>query len=490
MDSQDRDESKIRRREATLARRMGEALDQMNPHGAGECPDAEVIAAYAEQALAPAESERWEGHFATCARCRKILRVLVASADMPLAEKEVAELGKLIAGARAPVEITPRAAERAHPKRVDWRTRWLAPALGVAAVLAVWFAMRPPWRATNGGASTTLIAQAPKEELPLSPAPAEVDRLSRDAVQQDRKTKAAPLPDRSGINAQSLTSPVEAPAKSRADAGNAVDKTSPSADEETNSLKKQEERFRAQSGAREIVPPTFPPPPAPVPKAQSAMDAPADLQSRAKAAMGAPAAAPLPQARAEVNEAAPAPPAPEVPRSSSQSVAVAGAAPQVATTNATLSGTVQQEPSADLPLNGRDYQALATLRANQMYSAVLKAPAGSILWRAGKAGTIEHSANGGGVWISQQSPSQEDWLAGAAVSETVCWLVGRRGAIARTVDGEHWERVVPPAQPAATGGPLADWMAVTARDARTATIVAGDGRKYATSDGGRTWRLQ
>src|SRR3984885_13564886 len=197
MDSQDRDESKIRRREATLARRMGEALDQMNPHGAGECPDAEVIAAYAEQALAPAESERWEGHFATCARCRKILRVLAASADMPLAEKEVAELGKLIAGARAPVEITPRGAERAHPKRVDWRTRWLAPALGVAAVLAVWFAMRPPWRATNGGASTTLIAQAPKEELPLSPAPAEVDRLSRDAVQQVRKTKAAPLPDRS-----------------------------------------------------------------------------------------------------------------------------------------------------------------------------------------------------------------------------------------------------------------------------------------------------
>ena len=33
MDSQDRDESKIRRREETLARRVGEALDQMKPHG-------------------------------------------------------------------------------------------------------------------------------------------------------------------------------------------------------------------------------------------------------------------------------------------------------------------------------------------------------------------------------------------------------------------------------------------------------------------------
>lgn len=490
MDSQDRDESKNRRREETLARRMGEALDQMNPHGAGECPDAEVIAAYAEQALAPAESERWEGHFATCARCRKILRVLAASAETPLAEKEVAQLGKLTAGARAPVDMTARAAERAQPKLVDWRTRWLAPALGVAAALAVWFAMRPPWRATNGHASTTLIAQAPKEELPLSPAPAEVDQLSRDAAPQDRKTQAAPLPDRSVANAESRTSPVEAPAKSRADAATAPDGLSRGADKESNSLKKQEQKLSAQTGAREIVPPAFPPRPAPVPKAQSAMDAPADLQSRAKAAMGAPAAAPLPQARAQVNEAAPAPAAPEVPRSSSQSVTVAGSAPQVETTNGTLSGTLPQEPSANLPINGRDYQALATLRADRKYSALLKAPAGSTLWRAGKAGTIEHSANGGGVWVAQKSPSQEDWLAGAAVSDTVCWLVGRHGAIAKTGDGEHWERVAPPAQPAATGGPLADWMSVTARDAQTATIVAGDGRKFATSDGGKTWRLE
>ena len=196
MDSQDRDETKIRRRQESLARRVGEALDQMKPHGAGECPDAEVIAAYAEQALGPAESAEWEGHFATCARCRNILRVLAASADTPLAEKEVAQLGKLVSAVRAPVEITGRSAGRARPRLVDWRTRWLAPALGVAAVLAVWFAMRPPWRATDRGASATLVAQAPKEELPVSPAPAEVDQLSKVAPQQDRKTAAAPPPDR------------------------------------------------------------------------------------------------------------------------------------------------------------------------------------------------------------------------------------------------------------------------------------------------------
>jgi hypothetical protein len=93
MDSHDRDESKIRRREEMLARRLGEAFDQVKSNGTSECPDAEVIAAYAEQALEPTEAAQWESHFAVCARCRKILRVLAASADTPLAEKEVARLG-------------------------------------------------------------------------------------------------------------------------------------------------------------------------------------------------------------------------------------------------------------------------------------------------------------------------------------------------------------------------------------------------------------
>ena len=200
MDSQDRDDPKIRRREEMLARRVGEALDHLNRQDAAECPDAEVIAAYAEQALGPAESAQWEGHFATCARCRKILRVLAASADPPLAEKEVARLGELVSAVRAPVEITKGATGRARPRFVDWRMRWLAPALGVAAVLVVWLAMRPPWRATDRSASTTLIAQAPKEELPISPAPSGTDRLSRAAPQQDLKTETAPQPDRSSAN--------------------------------------------------------------------------------------------------------------------------------------------------------------------------------------------------------------------------------------------------------------------------------------------------
>src|ERR1700722_7277057 len=182
MDSKMRDESREMRREEALARRLGEALDRVAPRGTQTCPDAELIAAYHERSLAPEEIAECETHFAACSRCRKILAVLAASDDTPLAETEVARLGELVAGARAPRGAAPQIIKPARPSRWDWRARWLAPALGVAAVLAVWFAVRPPWRTVDQGASGTLIAQAPKNE----PLPNEALRTS------DQSTKASP----------------------------------------------------------------------------------------------------------------------------------------------------------------------------------------------------------------------------------------------------------------------------------------------------------
>src|ERR1700674_2132441 len=97
MDSQKRDESRDRRREEALAQRVGDALDQLAHNDAKECPDAELVAAYHEKSLQPDEIARCESHFAICGRCRKILAVLAAAVEAPLAEKEVAHLGELIA---------------------------------------------------------------------------------------------------------------------------------------------------------------------------------------------------------------------------------------------------------------------------------------------------------------------------------------------------------------------------------------------------------
>src|ERR1700687_1536525 len=138
MDSQKRDESRDRRREEALARRMAEALDQLAPRDTEECPDAELIAGYHEKSLEPDEIVRWEGHFAICGRCRKILAVLAASVETPLAEIEVAHLGELIATTRAPAPAGVRPIGAARPDRLAWRTRWLAPALGGAGGLGRW----------------------------------------------------------------------------------------------------------------------------------------------------------------------------------------------------------------------------------------------------------------------------------------------------------------------------------------------------------------
>jgi hypothetical protein len=512
MDAKGRDEPKNRRREETLAWRVGEALDKMNPSGTGECPDAEVIAAYSDHGLALDETARWDSHFATCARCRKILRVLAASADTPLAEREVARLGELVAAARVPATAAGKPAKSHRPWAWDWRVRWLAPALGVAAVLAVWFAMRPPWRTMEQGA-TTLVAQAPKELAPPA------SSGSREQV-----PTGLPLKDKQALKSRLSRPNSESPAldlRSKVTAGGAA-ATSDELRSDTGNqianygaLQKKEESGRPANEAEARLQASPPPPPPAPPPAQAQIargESAASSQSNAKSSadlsppapavvpeppppppsptkpvMGAVArSAPLPEARAKGDKVSPA--APEPPQQTTQSVTVTEAAPMVETTNGTIGGIVQPGASTDVPLNGRNYESLILASPAQTSATLFKAPSGSILWRTASGGKIERSSDSGRTWQSQLSPSPEDWLSGAAVSDTVCWLAGRNGAIARTLDGQRWDRIPPPAQATGSAGKLPDWTGIAARDAQSATLTASDGRRFATSDGGKTWQ--
>jgi hypothetical protein len=447
MDSKDRDESTIRRRESALARRLGEALDRLNPQSAKDCPDADVIAAYSDRALGADESAQCENHFAACGRCRNILRVLAAASDAPLAENEVAQLGQLVSAVRAPVEITAGAAKRPRSKVVNWSTRWLAPAFGVAAVLTVWFVMRPPWRTMDRSGSPTLIAQAPREEMP--------ETAPSIAVEQAEKTP--PLPEVPPAKIGLPNSSAEPPAKESLNPRNEIRQRSPNASAAENLPSEKKESVEVADGhkAKSLATPAAPP-------------------------------ALLPRARAQADSSAPA--ASATPLSANQSVAVTEAAPAVGATNATQ-GT-RPQPATELPVNGRNFQALAKLRTLQENPVLLKSASGVTLWRVGIAGVIERSTDAGKTWAAQVSPYKEDWLAGAVVSETVCWIAGRNGAIARTTDGKNWESVAPPSQSASNNAKSPDWTGIAASDARTVTITANDGNKFATTDGGKTWQQQ
>jgi hypothetical protein len=467
-----------------LARCLGEALDQAphqsldqrTPRGAGDCPDAEIIAAYVEQGLGADESAHWEGHFAMCARCRNILRVLAASTDMPLAETEVAQLGELVAAGRAPVEIAKPSPVKGQSKTVDWRLRWLAPAFGVAAVLAVWVAMRAPWRVKDQSANQVLVAQGPKVEAPASSVTQEADRLSSAASQQALTNQAAPSADIPSKKVGPARSNAGATSAGSAEAVTAFDEFSAKGNAPTNSLQ-EEKSFGAAAAAREMQPPAAPPPPPPA-QAAPAPAVPSAPASRAKAETRAAATA---QAELDsgVNAARSAPP------SAAQTATVQGGLPA-----ASVAESTKQKASPEVQGGLRNGAAFTLFPQPQdKETALLKSPSGSTLWRAGTNGSIEKSADAGQTWVPQASPSLNDWLAGTAISDKVCWLVGRSGAIARTTNGERWERVSPP-QATRPDGSLPDWVGISAQDARNAVITSADGRKFATTDGGQTWRQQ
>ncbi|MFZ3334242.1 MAG: hypothetical protein WA197_26670, partial [Candidatus Acidiferrales bacterium] len=60
--------------------------------------------------------------------------------------------------------------------------------------------------------------------------------------------------------------------------------------------------------------------------------------------------------------------------------------------------------------------------------------------------------------------------------------LGEHGAIFRTTDGKTWTAVPFPA-----AADDAEFEQIEAKDDLTATVTAADGRKFSTSDGGKTW---
>jgi hypothetical protein len=107
-------------------------------------------------------------------------------------------------------------------------------------------------------------------------------------------------------------------------------------------------------------------------------------------------------------------------------------------------------------------------------------PNPQVRWRIGPGSVVQHSANEGMTWATQQTGAATELTAGSSPSTDVCWLVGRAGLVLRTTDaGRQWERASPPQ----TG----DIIAVTASNALNAVVSTADGRRFQTTDGGRTW---
>jgi photosystem II stability/assembly factor-like uncharacterized protein len=103
-------------------------------------------------------------------------------------------------------------------------------------------------------------------------------------------------------------------------------------------------------------------------------------------------------------------------------------------------------------------------------------------WRLGSVGGfVEHSTDGGATWQVLPTGVNAMLVDGSSPSRAVCWLVGQAGVVMLTIDeGRSWQRLASPAS--------IDLRSVTATSDKNATVVAADGRRFSTSDGGRNWR--
>ena len=171
---------------------------------------------------------------------------------------------------------------------------------------------------------------------------------------------------------------------------------------------------------------------------------------------------------AQESGAAPAAPTPATP-------APAPAAPPPAS-------TVAGATAAESAIRGRafgDTRALAA-RVTAPPTSDIRSPDGATRWRiVGGGRQIERTTNSGAQWETATLSSDGVVTTGVSPSPSVCWIVGRAGAIYVTTDGLRFVRVMFPES--------IDLIAVTATDARHATVMSADRRSFRTDDGGMSW---
>jgi hypothetical protein len=178
--------------------------------------------------------------------------------------------------------------------------------------------------------------------------------------------------------------------------------------------------------------------------------APAQAEPAAPASPPATLARPTTQARAKAAEAA-APPAAPVSADAAQQAA------------GNLADTLSAAPAP--PAERRE--------AVQPQGAIAGQPQARALFATNFCGPM---------WPQPPADVASQIAAGSAPSGDVCWMVGRAGTVLLSTDHQTWQRVnIPEA---------VDLSRITATDARTATVVAADGRTFSTADGGVTWMLR
>ena len=437
--------------------------------GAGEdCPEPEILAAYFDHAFDAQEAARYDLHFSRCAVCREQLAAMARAGGNDGAERKAAAAWGWLAG-----------------------PRWLVPAAAALVVLLV----------IGGIALRMSKPVAPANEIAMSrpdavaspssePSAKSTPQAAPPAARENRPGRpAAPSPSDEASAAIELREPQASRVRGPASAAGAKAGVS-----HANTASRRDQL--SVVGAADANPP--------VGQAAAVQPAPVMAQQNAsrmvRGAMRAgnarpAAAAPVNSADQTATSAAPAPvPAePADKKVDTQSVesdlnaaveAEEAKEASAAKTKLPAAGPSQAVSAKNLTASqAMEAATLAKMQQAQISSNLMNlqipTPDPKVLWMIAGPGAIERSENGGAGWKTEYLDTRALIVAGAAPTDKICWLVGANGTILRTTNGAHWKTIRPPAE--------TDFVRVEATDALNATVMAMDGRKFSTADGGKTW---
>jgi trimeric autotransporter adhesin len=442
---------------------------------AGDCPDADILAAYYERSLDPDEAAAYELHIARCAHCREQLAEMVRvgrEAEAP-AEQLLAAAAPSAPRAKAVGSVTvPTPGKPARSWAFDWR--WLAPAAAVIIFAAIVY-----------------VRIAPREAIPL---------LSKEVAVSKPETAPPPVPSQElSAPAARLQAPHESPANPPAAVkSNAAAPTSPVPRELAAPPPPSADKSAptpARPNSRALVPA--------MPQARSSQFVGGAMARGSASGMrtslaGHTASAAASAKSAGQQPAAATPAASESPNTEAQEQqgsALTQAAPpqaeakeesQVAdssaqTAQSTAANDQKQAPAAAGGSAGGAINSMTqAVQVTASTASVTVSEKIGALYRVTPDGSVERSADGGATWRLERLKTKAPIVAVSAPSGEICWLVGRGGTILLTKNAKSWKKVLPPVAIDLTG--------VTAQDARSAIVTTIDGREFSTTDGGKTWQ--
>jgi len=453
--------------ERALAQHLGGGPAQ------GNCPDAEILAAYHERNLSLEEMAEWKEHISACEACQEAL-ALVETTESQLAEDwEDREIPVLEAasmpGARArnvPIRSANIAASRAPqaaatPVAINRRRpallRWAVPLGAVAAGVLVFIGIYEQRSQKEAHEADAVLARRHEPAMPGAMLDEEKSKLKSQLQSKDEPGPAAEMSRQK--TEQALPA---APAPKLAERGR---------NGERRAWASASPGYGAPVAKK--VPAPRPPPSSPDTLAQTATDSAVSANAPVVAAAPRPAPAPLALGGSAGGVAAQRTPA---------HTDLKTVVPSVTQTVTVESAAAAPDASTDAMMMKQGVSNGLVPAARSDASGLILTPDPKVFWKLEPAGTLQLTTDGGKKWKLLDTGANTDLTTGFAPSSHVCWIAGKAGTLLLTTDrGGHWIRISTPI----TG----DLGGVHAADAKHAAIWdAANHVSYETSDGGATWK--